>query len=225
MIILRKLIGNIERVYEDLKKVFDPNDPIIRSMASYLTKDKNICNEIVDIVLCNNANSAQNINSINPVSIAVDNATNNIYKDSTTGDPNFFETEKSITAPYTPYIDPNINNSISTSDIAIQSMNDKYNFKSYMDFVKWAIYEIEMNPPSPFNLGYPVSCYSLTLKPESFIIRFPNNIGIGIEVSVKGDSIFYTIDIVYFNTSFIDQILFKETDLYKTAIKNKWEIK
>ena len=203
MIILRKVFNNIEIVYDELNKVFGHSDPIIVSMANYLTKDRNICQEIKDIILCNEPNTDPTINSTDSVFEAATKAINNIYKDYTS----------------------NINKSTSVSDIAIQHVNDKYNFKSYVDFVKWAICEIEMNPPSPFNLGYPVSCYSLSLNPESFIIRFPNNIGIGIEISVRDSSIVYITDIIYYNSSFTDETLFRETEFYKSAIKNNWERK
>lgn len=230
MFVLQKTFDNIGEVYEDLKKVFDYSDLIIASMTNYLTKDRNICHGIndIDIVLCqdNNQSLAQKkVNTItsitngNTIKVDCNNSIDADYKDSTTGDPNFFELERSVN-PYTNTAD--FNNITKISDIAINYVNQKYNFTSYIEFVKWAIYEIEMNPPSPFNLGYPVSCYCLTLRPESFVIKFPNNMAFGIEVAVTKDKIFYNASIIYYNPNFTDIILFKETNLYKAACKNNW---
>lgn len=223
MFVIEKTFDNIGDIYEDLKKIFDYSDPIIVSMTNYLTKDRNICNTINDIVLCqdNNQSLAQEkVNTITSITNCNDSI-NAVYKDSTTGDPNFFELERSVNEPYSNVFDFS-SAAQKVSDISINYVNTKFNFTSYAEFVKWAIYEIEMNPPTPFNLGYPVSCYCLTLMPESFIITFPNSMAFGIEVVVTKDKIFYNANIIYYNHNFTDIILFKETDFYKAACKNNW---
>lgn len=221
MIILRKRFDNPSKIYDGLKTVLGSTDIIITSMESYLMKDINRYLGGHDIILCDSitgTNSGTSESTIthkyNNTITGTDFEAKRIAELSTGNDIANISSSKTPLPNCTKY----------TSDIAINYVNTRYNFDTYDQFVKWAIYVIENNYPSPFSLGYPNSMYTLKLDKDNFLITFPNGIGFGITVGVLDKSIVYNVDIVYKCDS-MNQILFMENDVYKSAIKNGWESK
>lgn len=238
MLTLRKRFSNPSDIYEGLKVVLGCNDIIITSMEQYLMSINQTISSLNgnDIVLCeHNTNQTNGVLDFNThkyngtftsrsdqVKPITDIAIGNDINTSSIGEIRDVESFKEA---YTNYLSSNkLPDECCYSNIAINYINTKYNFNSYDSFVDWAIYTIQMHRPSPFNLEYPNSMYTLHLNKDNFAITFPNGIGFGILVAVREGQIFYDVDIIY-NGTFANQTLFKQTDVYKNAINNKWECK
>lgn len=103
------------------------------------------------------------------------------------------------------------------------SGNEKLSFKSYDDIVEWALSVCQNNIPSPFKIGFPSSCHTLSLSTDYFTIRFPNNIGVGVKVfSNKKGNIQYSMNIVFYTAQGSSDIFIKETEEYKKCLEYGW---
>lgn len=238
MLILRKRFSDPSDIYEELKTVLGSRDIIINSMEQYLIS----INRTIDslngngIVLCNHNNNqtieVKDSDNTHSYSGTITGFTNTkpiadltIGNDNAIGEIRDVDEFKQEYTKYSTSINTHDNCCYTpTYDIAVNYINKKYNFDSYDQFVDWAICVVQMNRPSPFSLEYPNAMHTLHLNKDNFVITFPNNIGFGIIVAVREGSIVYDVDIIY-NGTYANQTLFKENDVYKTAIKNKWEYK
>ena len=94
------------------------------------------------------------------------------------------------------------------------------NFKTYEDWVDWALTTCREEIPTPFSIDYP-SCYNLTLGNNYFTIKHKKGFGFGIKVDNKKGHVSYEVSIVFYT----DERLIKETAQYKSLINNHWDIK
>lgn len=107
---------------------------------------------------------------------------------------------------------------IKTSNIGL---TNHHRIESYKDFVEYALFILGNNIPTPLRLG---NLYNLTIGNNFTAIRFPNNTSVSIKVFTNKDSIKYGINITFHSTPVCDPYV-RESDEYKSAIKNEWKVK
>lgn len=207
---LRKVVYDITTVFKDLKETLGSNDPIIHSMSEYLNQYRYpTIQEILDtmpkVKLCEYSDSTRydtikNIPESGHDTITVPNYTGTPFNDMKST-----STNDVVTLPY-------------VTDVAIEAFN--YNFDSYDEFVKWGIWVINQNYPSIFKNGSSAGHHSGVFGIYGFTIQFPNDIALRIEVHDNNDSIMYYVDIMYCGSCVC---FFKESNVYKSAIKNGYK--
>lgn len=97
----------------------------------------------------------------------------------------------------------------------------KHSILSYEDFVKFAIFVVGNHIPTPLKMG---NHYNLTIGNNFTSIRFPNNISVSIKVFTSKNSIKYSINIIFHSTPVCEPYI-RESDEYKSSIKNGWKVK
>lgn len=208
---IRKTITDVSTVLKELKIVLGDNDPITRSMTQYLneyyTPIQDHLKEILDglpledIILCKDDSGRYDTLKYFPD-----------YNSTGTGVP-FSDILKRtgdiVTLPYVPDEHP---------DIAIEKV--EYGFESYSHLIKWGLWIISNNIPDIFKTGtsegYHTGCFGI----YGFSIEFPNKLCIRFHVHEEKDKIFYWIDLNYDNSK---AVFFRNSNLYKAAMKNGWE--
>ena len=93
--------------------------------------------------------------------------------------------------------------------------------KTYKEFVEYTLFILGCNIPTPLRIGNP---YNLTIGNNFTSIRYPNNTSVSIKVFTNKDSIKYGINITFHSTPVCDPYI-RESDEYKSAIKNGWNVK
>lgn len=210
---IRKVLTDITSAYKELKLVLGENDPIIRSMKEYLkeyyTPVQDHLREILDglplddIILCKGDSGRYDVLKYFPESDSTNTGTplSKVFESS--GYP--------ATLPYVPSI-----------DVAITPIQEEveYSFESYGHLIKWGLWVINNNIPDVFRTGSGEGYYTGAFGIYAFSIEFPNKICIRFHVHEEKDKIFYWMDLSYDHSK---AIFFRQSDLYKAAMNNKWE--
>lgn len=208
---IRKVLTNIGDVVKELKLVLGDNDPIIRSMQQYLKEYyipvQNHLREILDglplgdIIIGQDDSGRYDTIKYMPesdstgVGIPLSDILNR------TGDV--------VTLPYVP-----------NTDVAIITEEVDYHFESYSHLIKWGLWVLNNNIPDIFRTGSGEGYHTGTFGIYGFAIEFPNKICIRFHVYEEKDKIIYHMDLNYDHSK---AVFFRQSDLYKAAMQNKWE--
>lgn len=109
----------------------------------------------------------------------------------------------------------------SIANLKIEHEDHSGAIKTYKEFIEYALFILGCNIPTPLKIGNP---YNLTIGNNFTSIRYPNNTSISIKVYTNKDSIKYCINITFHSTPICDPYI-RESDEYKSAIKNGWKVK
>jgi hypothetical protein len=203
---IRKVTEDITTVFKELKLVLGNDDPIVRSMKQYLeehyTPVQNHLREILDGSYLGNS-----------ILYQYDSIKYMPESDSTrTGIPLRDILEKTgdfITLPHVP-----------NTNVVITNEEVDYHFESYSHLIKWGLWVISNNIPDIFRTGTTEGYHTGTFGIYGFSVEFPNNICIRFHVHEEKGKIIYHVDIDYDHP---EAVFFRESDLYKAAIKNGWK--
>lgn len=208
---IRKVTEDISTVLKELKLVLGNDDPIVRSMKQYLeeyyTPVQDHLREILDglplgdIILCQGDSGRYDSMKYMPESNSTGAGIplSDILKK--TGD--------FITLPY-----------VQNTDVAITTEEIDYHFESYSHLIKWGLWVISNNIPDIFRTGTTEGYHTGTFGIYGFGVEFPNKICIRFHVHEEKGKIIYHIDLNYDHSK---AVFFRESALYKAAIKNGWE--
>lgn len=109
----------------------------------------------------------------------------------------------------------------SATNLNIEHKDHGGAIKTYKEFVEYALFILGCNIPTPLRIGNP---YNLTIGNDFTSIRYPNNTSVSIKVFTNKNAIKYSINITFHSTPVCDPYI-RESDEYKSAIKNGWKVK
>ena len=197
MLILKKSLTDISKVYENFKVVLGTHY-IAVSMETWLMGQISCKSYISDIVLCEN-------NTTDKVCIS---GNINNYKGSII--PN-------------DHINGILNQDTSACNTLRDSSviaNQKYEFESYDQIIIWALDTCKAEHATPFNPTE--NGYTMMIGPNNIHIGKPNEISVSINVYGENNTIMYELMITYGGKDVYDDVFFKNSEMFKRAIDNGW---
>lgn len=197
MIILKKSLTNMGQAYENFKDILG-HHYIIDSMEHWLIAQISDQRYVGDIVLHDNqsidttADTTADWSKVNTIPI---NYRDEIGKLSTSA-----------------------NNAYSHADMT--TANQQYCFKSYDEFVTWALDTCKSGHATPFNPTE--NGYTMMIGPNNVHIGKPNEISVSITVYGENNTITYELMICYGGKDVYDDVFFKNSEMFKRAIEHSW---